>query len=74
MIPSNGSSSSLQPGLTYNGFGGTQKRVDEEEEQQRLANKKTSQSLNSRVKAGKLRKFPSAGSGVMDKFLGKSSS
>lgn len=70
-IPASGLTSSLKPGLTYNGFGGTQKLIDEEE-QLRLSYKKTSQSLNNRLKAGKLRKFPSAGSAGIDKFLNKS--
>lgn len=67
-------SSTLKPGLTYDGFGGTQKLVEQEEEKEdKIVTKKpTTQSLNNRLKAGKLRKFPSAGSANIDKFLNKS--
>lgn len=71
MVPPNGS---MKQGLTYDGLGGTTKLVeDQPEEDQTVLNKKsTSQSsLSNRLKAGKLRKFPSAGSASMDKFLNK---
>lgn len=74
MMPPNGISNSLKPGFTYDGFGGT-KKIEEEREPTVMVSKKstTSQSLSSRLKAGKLRKFPSAGSAAtMDKFLSKS--
>ncbi|XP_055854117.1 E3 ubiquitin-protein ligase TRAIP [Episyrphus balteatus] len=72
MIPPSGLTSSLKPGLGYDGFGGTQKMIDEEDKQRIINKKATTQSLSNRLKAGKLRKFPSAGSGGMDNFLNKS--